>query len=325
MHNKITVGIIGGAGLAGGELLRILSAHPDVFVAFVHSHSHAGYNVGTAHPDLHMLWPEQQFIGDISLKGMHSVDVLFLCVGHKQAENWVNQYTLNEEGPVVIDLSQDHRVDNTYLYGLTELVSSRLADQRKIANPGCFATAIQLPLYPFIESETLGQELHVTAITGSTGAGYSLSPTSHFNWRSQNLSVYKAFNHQHLDEIYHQMGKFGWSGQINFIPVRGCLTRGIIVSTYFHSACSQSEAIELLNTYYEQSPFVQAVNRSVDVKSVVNTNYCLIQVEKHGDYLHCVSVIDNLIKGASGQAVQNMNGHFKLDMDRGLRLKPIGY
>ncbi len=321
-NNKSTIGIIGGAGYTGGELLRIAACHPNLEIDFIHSRTYANQFVHLVHTDLIGLLPTAMFTDQIK----KNVDVIFLCVGHGQAKIFLeeNQFSANT---MVIDLSQDHRINNQngFVYGLSEANKNDITKASKIANPGCFATSIELALFPFAQSQVLSGEVHITAITGSTGAGYKPSETTHFTWRSGNLSVYKAFEHQHLKEINQQFSQYGWQGEINMIPLRGNMTRGIIASCHFKSQLSEAEANNILKAAYAESPFVFVVDNEPDVKSVVNTNNCLISVKKHGHNLHVVSVIDNLIKGASGQAIQNLNLMQGWDETLGLKLKPVAF
>lgn len=323
--NTITIGIIGGAGYTGGELLRILLNHPNAQITFIHSTSNAGKPIASVHTDL---------LGDTDLhftsEILTDVDVLFLCLGHGEAKKFLAANVI-PPNVRIIDLSQDFRyADGTeWLYGLPELHKDRIiaarADGINIANPGCFATCIQLGLLPLAKAGLLPEEVHCTGVTGSTGAGQSLSSTSHFSWRSGNISVYKAFEHQHLREIQSSLHRlqssFDESANIYFVPMRGSFTRGILASTYLKCAESTDAVRSLYDEYYAVHPFVHLTESSPDVKQVVNTNKCLISLEQHGTMLHIVSVIDNLLKGASGQAVQNMNLLFGLPETAGLRLK----
>ena len=326
--DQITIGIFGAAGLAGGELLRLAALHPYIHIDYIHSHSHSGLEVSKAHTDLLALLPGYHFINELSHDQANKVDVVFLCVDAEQAEALTRQYEFDKgsnTGPLVIDLSDRNRVNPHYLYGLTETVTDQLKDCRVIANPGCFATAIQLPLLPFAAAGYLHDEVHVTAVTGSSGAGVSKTEYSQFTWRSQNLAVYKPFSHQHLAEMQHVLGQYNWQGQLNFIPVRGCMTRGIIASAHFSSDLDEPTAVDLLQNFYASHHFVHVGTTPPDIKSVVNTNHCFISVQKHSGYLHCVSVIDNLLKGAAGQALQNMNIAMGWPETVGLMLKPLAY
>lgn len=330
----IRAGIIGGAGYTGGEMLRILINHPNVDILFVHSNSNAGNHVYDVHTDL---------FGDTDLKFASemskSVDVLFLCVGHGDAKKFLEANEVPDHIKI-IDLSQDFRLSQNskfksknFIYGLPELNHEAIKTAANIANPGCFATCIQLGLLPLASKGLLNNEVHVTATTGSTGAGQSPSATTHFTWRNDNLSVYKAFDHQHLGEIGQSLnqaaGAFtppsGDWGAINFIPYRGGFTRGIIASIYTDSKLTEAEALKLYQEYYTGHPFTHVTSRDIDLKQIVNTNKCFIQVKKHGNKIFIISIMDNLLKGASGQAVQNMNIMFGLDERAGLRLKATGF
>jgi len=322
VSDKVSIGVIGAAGYTGGELLRIAVCHPNLTISFAHSHSFRNKPICAAHPDLIGLMPNMTFTDQVDI----NVDVIFLCVGHGQAAPFLADNSFSDK-TIIIDLSQDHRLNNLdgFVYGLCDGNHNEISKARKIANPGCFATAIQLALYPFAYTKELSSEVHVTAITGSTGAGYKPSKTTHFSWRANNLSVYKSFDHQHLLEINQQLGKAGWKGDINMIPVRGSMTRGIIVSSHFKSKLDEGTAKSIMNDYYSYSSFIHIVDNEPDLKSVINTNNCLISVKKHGKYIHIVSIIDNLIKGASCQAIQNLNLIKGWDESSGLRLKPVAF
>jgi len=330
--NALRIGIIGGAGYTGGELLRLLLRHPHAEIVFTHSTSSGGKFLYEAHADL-LGETEERFTSQIP-PAFGEIDVLFLCVGHGEAIKFL---AANAVPPAIriIDLSQDFRYapSDQWVYGLPELhrqhiTSARNAHQN-IANPGCFATCVQLALLPWAKAGLLPQEVHVTGVTGSTGAGQSLSQTSHFSWRASNLSVYKAFEHQHLREIRASLRilqpTFTEAQHLHFVPMRGSFTRGILASVY--GKCSESEHTmrAAYTEYYAEHPFVHITATEPDVKQVVNTNKCVLSLHKHGDILHVVSVIDNLLKGASGQAVQNMNLLFGLDETTGLRLKPSAF
>lgn len=330
---KILAGIIGGAGYTGGEMLRILINHPNVEIAFVHSTSNAGNHVYDVHTDL---------FGDTDLKFAaelaYNIDVLFLCVGHGDAKKFLEANPIPDHIKI-IDLSQDFRLKSEvgsqksevrsrkFVYGLPELNRDAIKEAHHIANPGCFATCLQLGLLPLADKGLLKSEVHVTATTGSTGAGQSPSATTHFTWRNDNLSVYKAFEHQHLNEIGQSLKQLQpeFNQPINFIPYRGDFTRGIIASTYVDSELTEAEALRLYQQYYAAHPFTHVTSHNIDLKQVVNTNKCFLQVNKHGNKLLIISIIDNLLKGASGQAVQNMNLMFDLDETAGLRLKATGF
>ncbi len=319
---KIKVGIIGGAGYTGGELLRILLQHPHTEITYVHSTSSAGKPLYTVHHDL---------AGETDMTFADSfqpeVDVVFLCMGHGEANIFLakNPAILKSK---VIDLSQDFRDEsNGFVYGLPELNKARIQQAQYIANPGCFATAIQLAILPLAKNGLLTHEVHVSAITGSTGAGQKLTDTVHFTWRNNNMSVYKAFTHQHLKEITQSLKQLQptFGQKIRFIPYRGNFTRGIFASVYTTFTGSLEEAQKQYRDFYAGHAFTHVMDAETDVKQVVNTNKCLLYLEKHDDQLLITSVIDNLTKGASGQAVQNMNLLFGLDEKTGLGLKPVAF
>ena len=322
---KIKVGIVGGAGYTAGELIRILLNHPKAKIVFVQSSSNKGNPVHAVHRDL---------LGDSDLffseeVDLNSVDVVFLCMGHGKSKEFVAANHLPEKLRIV-DLSHDFRIKkegNTFVYGVPELNRDAICIANRIANPGCFATGIQLALLPLAKAGLLKNEVHVHAITGSTGAGQAPSETSHFSWRSGNVSVYKAFEHQHLGEIVQSLKQLqpGFQHALNFIPVRGNHTRGIFVSAYTEYHGTLEEAVVLYQKYYHSHPFVFVTSENPDVKQVVNTNKAILYLEKHGDKLMVLSVTDNLLKGASGQAVQNMNLMFGLDETEGLKLKPVSF
>lgn len=317
------VGIIGGAGYTAGELLRLLIHHPQAEIVFVHSTSNAGNLVSDVHEGLY---------GDTDLRfspdyDLEAVDVLFLCSGHGFSRKFWEENAL-PEGLKVIDLAQDFRDESCgYVYGLPEAHRDRIRGARLVANPGCFATAIQLALLPLAAAGQIGDDVHVTAITGSTGAGVKPGATTHFSWRVDNMSVYKAFEHQHLAEIRRTLEHLqpGLDHDVLFVPVRGDFARGIFCMAYIDTPLTVDEARKLYTDYYADAPFTHVMDRSVDLKQVVNTNKALISLEKHGDKLLVISAIDNLLKGASGQAVQNMNLIFGLPETTGLGLKPSAF
>jgi N-acetyl-gamma-glutamyl-phosphate reductase len=326
--SKIKAGIVGGAGYTGGEMLRILINHPNVEIVFVHSNSNAGNHVYDVHTDL---------FGDTDLKFAaelaYNIDVLFLCVGHGDAKKFLEANEI-PDNIKIIDLSQDFRLSQNskvkskkFVYGLPELNREAIKTADNIANPGCFATCLQLGLLPLAAKGLLNNEVHITATTGSTGAGQSLSPTSHFTWRNDNLSVYKVFNHQHLNEIGQSLRQLqdGFDKALNFVPYRGGFTRGIIASIYTESDLSEAEALKLYQEYYAGHPFTHVTNKDIDLKQIVNTNKCFLQVKKYDNKIFIMSIMDNLLKGASGQAVQNMNLLFGLEERAGLRLKATGF
>ena len=299
------VGVIGGAGYTAGELLRLLVNHPAAEIAFVHSDSNAGNALGDVHGGL---------LGETDLRftaeyDLGAIDVLFLCSAHGRSRE---DFRDESEG---------------FVYGLPELNRDRIRAARRVANPGCFATAIQLALLPLAREGLLREEVHATAVTGSTGAGVKPSATTHFSWRTDNISVYKAFTHQHLAEIGRTLGAMqgGAAPEINFVPRRGDFARGILASVYTDCDLRQEEAEALYRDFYADAAFTFVADRPIDLKQAVNTNKAVVQVAKYGRKLHIVSAIDNLLKGASGQAVQNMNLLFGLDEREGLRLKASAF
>lgn len=321
---RLKIGIIGSAGYTGGELIRLLVNHPFAEIVFAHSNSQAGKFLYEVHTDL---------LGETELKFTDKIqndaDVIFLCTGHHDSRKFLEANSFSPKTKI-IDLSQDFRLKNRnklngrkFVYGLPELNRAAIRKSDSVANPGCFATGIQLALLPLAEQKLLRGEIHITATTGSTGAGQSLSETSHFSWRQNNLSVYKAFEHQHLAEISESLKQLqkNFKAEINLIPHRGSFTRGIFASVYVHSTLKIDEAKNLYCNYYNGHPFVHISDEAVDLKQVVNTNKCVLHLAKHGDKLLITSAVDNLLKGASGQAVQNMNLLFGLDETIGLKLK----
>jgi N-acetyl-gamma-glutamyl-phosphate reductase len=321
----IKVGIIGGAGYTAGELIRILLNHPQAMIAFVQSTSNAGNLVSDVHTDL-LGDTELKFVGEPDFS---MVDVVFFCMGHGKSKEFLQKNTL-PENLKIIDLSHDFRLKkegNPFVYGLPELNREIIRQSNRIANPGCFATGIQLAILPLAAAGLISDELHVNAITGSTGAGQAPGTTTHFSWRNGNVSVYKAFEHQHLGEIGESLQQLqpGLSHDINFIPVRGNHTRGIFASVYTKFDGSMEEARKLYQEYYESHPFVFVSLKNPDLKQVVNTNKGIVYLEKHGNKLMILSITDNLIKGASGQAVQNMNLIFGLEETAGLNLKAVAF
>lgn len=320
----IKVGIVGAAGYTGGELLRILINHPQADIAWAHSKSQAGKPVYATHTDL-LGDTELTFSGDeiASLLSLEGLNVIFLCSGHNESKKFLTQNTV-PDSVKIIDLSTDFRdQSNGFVYGLPELQRETIKTATKIANPGCFATSIELALLPLAAAGLLTDDIHVSAITGSTGAGQALSATTHFTWRNNNMSIYKAFTHQHLTEIKMSLTALqaGFDKAVNFIPYRGDFTRGIMANVYTKFEGTLEDAIALYQSYYATHPFTHISTRDIDLKQVVNTNKCLIQLQKHEGNLLITSEIDNLTKGASGQAVQNMNLLFGFPEDAGLRLK----
>lgn len=319
----IKAGIIGGSGYTGGELIRILLNHPNAKIDFVYSTTRAGKPIASAHQDLLGL-TDLTFSGEIN----PAVDVVFLCLGHGNSTSFLNEHTFSASTKI-IDLSNDFRLqaDSTFngkrfIYGLPELNRSAIASADAIANPGCFATAIQLGLLPLAKAGLLANEVHVNAVTGSTGAGVGLSDTSHFSWRNNNVSWYKPFTHQHLGEIGESLKSFGNNvGKLLFLPNRGNFTRGILATSYTHFEGSLDKAKKLYSDFYADAVFTQMSEAEIHLKQVVNTNQCHIHLHKHDDLLLVTSAIDNLLKGASGQAVQNMNLMFDFPETEGLLLK----
>ncbi|MER3499083.1 MAG: N-acetyl-gamma-glutamyl-phosphate reductase [Chitinophagaceae bacterium] len=328
MGQKIKVGIIGGAGYTGGELIRLLVHHPDVSVSFIHSRSHAGKKVSDVHQDL---------LGETQLEfspGLtERVDVLFLCIGHGESRKFLEANKI--DGAVkVIDLSNDFRLNEKsefqnrkFVYGLPELNRDKIRNANNIANPGCFATAIQLGLLPLAKAGLL-KNVYITGITGSTGAGQSLTETSHFSWRANNIQAYKTLTHQHLHEIHQSLNQLqpGFpptpteEQALSFVPWRGDFTRGIFISSQIDCEEKLEDLVALYEDFYTDHPFTRLSQQAIFLKQVVNTNKCVIQLEKVGTKLVIHSATDNLLKGASGQAVQNMNLMFGLDECAGLKL-----
>lgn len=321
---KIKVGIAGGAGYTAGELIRILLNHPNTELGWILSSSHAGQPITRVHTDL---------VGDTNLvfasdPDFQAIDVIFLCMGHGKSAEFINKNNIPDQVKI-IDLSHDYRIKapgNDFVYGLPEMNRDSIKTAHKIANPGCFATSIELALLP-LAAQGLLSEVHVHAITGSTGAGQSHSATTHFSWRNDNVSLYKVFEHQHLKEINQSLRQLmpGFTGPLNFVPMRGNFSRGILASVYLDCDLSQDEARGLFEFYYQPHPFVSVSADPIDLKQVVNTNKCLIEVNKHNEKLHITSIIDNLTKGASGQAIQNMNLIFGLPETTGLYMKPSAF
>lgn len=321
----VKIGIIGGAGYTAGELLRLLINHPGVSISFVHSASQAGLPVTDVH---------QGLLGetDLVFSGAHpleEIDVLFLCSAHGQSHKFWEE-NARPAGLKVIDLAQDFRDESDgYVYGLPEINRGRIARADSVANPGCFATALQLSLLPLAKAGLLpeGGEINITALTGSTGAGVKPGATTHFSWRSDNISVYKPFTHQHLTEIGATLGKLqpGHNAGINFIPMRGDFARGIFAVTHVDCALSEDKAVKIYEDFYRDEPFTVYSAKPVDLKQAVNTNKAIVHVEKHGGKLLITTAIDNLLKGASGQAVQNLNIMLGIDERTGLCLKPSAF
>ena len=317
----IKAGIIGGAGYTGGETVRLLLNHPQVDLVFVQSRSQAGKPLTAVHTDL---------IGETELLFSENtnqpVDVLFLCLSHGESKKLLTENAFPSTTKI-IDLGNDFRLGDTaggreFVYGLPELQREKIKSAKNIANPGCFATTIQLGLLPLAKFGLLS-EVHTTGITGSTGAGQKLQDSTHFTWRANNISAYKTLSHQHLGEINQTLKSLqpGFNENVNFVPWRGDFTRGIFVTSVVESSLPIEQAIELYKKYYSTHPFTHIADSMIDIKQVVNTNKCLIYLEKVGSKLAIHSVTDNLIKGASGQAVQNMNLMFGFNESEGLKLK----
>jgi N-acetyl-gamma-glutamyl-phosphate reductase len=330
---KIKTGIIGGAGYTGGELIRLILNHPQAEIIFVNSKSNADKYLYEVHRDL-VGETNQKFTSELN----NDIDVLFLCVGHGEAKKFLEENAPTLKEVKIIDLSQDFRLlhnghpssvnGHPFIYGLPELNKEQIKSAHNIANPGCFATAIQLGLLPLAKAGLL-EEVYTTGITGSTGAGQGLTDTSHFSWRANNIQAYKTLTHQHLKEIRQSLQQVSESKStdqlINFIPWRGDFTRGIFVSSTLHCEKPLKELIELYEGFYAEHPFTIINQESIFLKQVVNTNKCVIQLERAGTKLVVHSAIDNLVKGASGQALQNMNLMFDIEETAGLKLKASAF
>lgn len=324
--DKIRVAIAGGTGYTGGELFRILLNHPDVEIVAATTTSSEGTPVASVHRDL---------IGETDLcfdKELNDPDVIFLCLGHGISRQFVDTHDIKPECRI-IDLGNDFRLDGDYagrkfVYGLCESAREDIRKAHDVANPGCFATAIQLATLPLAAAGLIKDEIHVTAITGSTGAGKKPGETTHFSYRDNNISIYKLFTHQHLAEIKQNLERAGAdTPTVNFVPLRGDFARGIFASVYTRAVegMTQEDYRKVFEDYYAGSPFVFHSNEGISMKEVVNTNKGLVHVELHDGYVHIASAIDNLVKGAAGQAVQNMNLMFGLPETTGLRLKPSAF
>lgn len=324
----IKVGIIGGSGYTAGELIRILMFHPNATLDFVYSTTNAGKPLSIAHHDL---------MGDIEMNFTDqvnpNVNVVFLCLGHGKSKAFLEQHQFSNDTKI-IDLGNDFRLTKDaefdgkqFVYGLPELNKTAIQSAKYIANPGCFATAIQLALLPLAKNGLLNEDVHINATTGSTGAGVSPSETTHFSWRNNNMSHYKAFEHQHLGEINQSIQQLqaGYPNELLFIPNRGDFARGIFATLYTTVSDSLEDIVAKYEAYYADQPFVTVTTTNINMKQVVQTNKCIISLMKKGNRLLITSVIDNLTKGASGQAIQNMNLVFGLDETTGLHLKPCGF
>ena len=321
----IRVGILGAAGYTGGELIRLLVNHPEAEIVFANSESNAGNPVAEVHEGLY---------GDCDLKftsemPFDEVDVVFFCFGHGKSEAFLKEHSI-PENVKIIDLAQDFRLEapgNDYVYGLPEINKERIAKAQHVANPGCFATCIQLGLLPAANMGLITEDVAVNAITGSTGAGQKPTATTHFSWRMGNMSIYKAFNHQHVPEIKQSLRQVQGhlDADIDFIPYRGDFARGIFATEVIKTDRPIEEIVEGYKAFYKDARFTHYVDKAIDMKQVVNTNKALVHCDKYGDKLLVTSTIDNLLKGAVGQVVQNMNIMFGIDEAAGLRLKANGF
>ena len=320
----INAGIIGGAGYTAGELIRLLLNHKQATIDFVYSTSNAGNKIYKVHQDL-IGSTEMKFTSEINA----NVDVLFLCLGHGNSKAFLEQHSFSESTKI-IDLSNDFRLEadklfngKNFVYGLPELQKETIKNAEYIANPGCFATAIQLALLPLADSNSIKEDIHINAVTGATGAGTSLSKTTHFTWRDNNFSHYKPFTHQHLGEINQTVNQLqtGFNSEIHFMPNRGNFSRGIFATAYTTFEGTLEDAKTLYKTYYKDAAFTYVSDDDIHLKQVVNTNKCIIHLHKYNNKLLVTSIIDNLLKGASGQAIQNMNLVFGFEETEGLKLK----
>ena len=321
----IRIGIIGGAGYTAGELCRLLLNHPEAEIVFINSESNAGNLITDVHEGLYGE-TDMRFTDELPFE---EVDVVYFCFGHGKSTQFLADHYIPADVRI-IDLAQDFRLaaeGNDYVYGLPELNRTAILGAQHVANPGCFATCIQLGLLPLAKHLMLNGDIMVNAITGSTGAGVKPGATSHFSWRNNNLSVYKAFEHQHVPEIKQSLKQLqnSFDSDIDFIPYRGDFPRGIFTTIVIKTKVALEEIVRMYEEYYAKDSFTHIVDKNIDLKQVVNTNKCLIHLEKHGDKLLIISCIDNLLKGASGQAVHNMNLMFNLEETVGLRLKPSAF
>ena len=328
----IKIGILGGAGYTAGELIRLLVNHPSAQIQFINSESNAGNLITDVHEGLYGEC-DLRFTSDMPFD---QVDVLFFCFGHGKSEAFLKEHTIPSHVKI-IDLAQDFRIkgDHDYVYGLPEINKEQIRKARHVANPGCFATCIQLALLPAASQQLLTEAVSVNAITGSTGAGQKPSATTHFSWRDNNLSIYKAFTHQHLAEIYQSLNQLQASPALgagdglvplDFIPYRGDFPRGIFATAVVKSPkLAECDIVEVYKRFYSDAAFTHYVDKPLDLKQVVNTNKCLVHADVFDGRLLVTACIDNLLKGAVGQAVQNMNLMFALDETAGLRLKPSAF
>ena len=316
------VGIIGGSGYTGGELIRLVLQHPALKLSFVYSTTRSGKSLNSVHQDL---------LGSVSLDFTDSIesdiDILYLCLGHGNSKTFLKEHSFSDK-TIIIDLGNDFRLEadqtfegRNFVYGLPELQKEKIENSKSIANPGCFATAIQLALLPLANQNLINGPVHINATTGSTGAGVGLSTTNHFSWRNNNLSWYKPFTHQHLGEIHQSLEQLDSPSELYLIPQRGDFTRGIFTTLYTSFEGSLEEAKKYYHTFYAFHPFTQISDQEVSLKSVINTNYCFIHLHKYQNKLLITSVIDNLVKGASGQAIQNTNLIMGWEENLGLNLK----
>lgn len=324
MDKKIRIGILGAAGYTGGELIRVLLNHPQAEIVFANSESNAGNPVAEVHEGLYGE-TDLRFTPDLP---WNLVDVVFFCFGHGKSRAFLQEHAIPPHVRI-IDLAQDFRLagDHDYVYGLPETHRAQTLGCMHVANPGCFATCIQLALLPALKANLISGDIHVNGITGSTGAGQKPGATTHYSWRNDNISVYKTFTHQHLLEINQTVQELrpGYDGRVLFIPQRGCFARGIYVTAYARCTASLEEVRRAYEDYYRDAPFTHVVAKSPDMKQVVNTNKAVVYVERHDDQLLMICCIDNLLKGAVGQAVQNMNLMFGLDERAGLGLKASAF
>lgn len=325
IDNMIKVGIIGGAGYTAGELIRLLINHPEAEIVFINSAGNAGNKITDVHEGLYGE-TELEFTDRLPLD---EIDVLFFCTAHGDTKKFLESHNLPEELKI-IDLSTDYRIaspEHDFIYGLPELNRRATCTAKHVANPGSFATCIQLGLLPLAKHLLLNDDITVNAIIGSTGAGVKPGATSHFSWRQNNLSVYKPFGHRHVPEIKQSLKQLqnSFNSEIDFIPYRGDFSRGIFATIVVKTKVAQEEIVRMYEEYYAKDSFTHIVEENIDLKQVVNTNKCLIHLEKHENKLLVISCIDNLLKGASGQAVHNMNLMFNLEETVGLRLKPSAF